>query len=147
MKKPFSQLKFSAMHKLFIFTILTYAFAPVTQACWFTTKWEMSVTNNITDNIVAHIKSGDDDLGNHTLPFKGNYDWSFCDRFDGHTLFYAYFWWGSKFQSMALFDDNIRKICARNKGGAQHCNWLVQPDGFYASAYPDRGWVKTKTWG
>ncbi|KAL7609049.1 hypothetical protein Lser_V15G11071 [Lactuca serriola] len=136
----------SAMHNFLIFVLLTYAIAPITHAC-FMKKWHISVTNNISNgDFVAHIKSGNDDLGNHTIPFEGNYGWSFCDNFFGRTLFYGYFWWGSKFQTLDLFDNDVRKICALPKGGDEYCYWLVQANGFYVSAYSDGDWVFKKSW-
>ena len=75
------------MPRHFIFAILSSLAASVTPSCIFTHQWDISVTNNIlNEDIIAHIKSWDDDLGNHTIPFKGNYNWSFCERADGHTL-------------------------------------------------------------
>ncbi|KAL8244531.1 hypothetical protein R6Q59_010789 [Mikania micrantha] len=137
------------MHRLLTLLILSLTVS-TTQACFITSQWDMFVTNSITDNIVAHVKSRDDDLGNHTIPFNGNYNWSFCDMFDGHTLFYGYFWWGSKFLSLALFDDNIRGLCTLPKGGSQHCYWLVRPEGFYVSASnrvsSELNWVFVKNW-
>ncbi|PWA95204.1 plant self-incompatibility S1 [Artemisia annua] len=135
------------MNKLFIIFILTCTFASLTHACVFTNKWHIFVMSDMPDNdLIAHVKSGDDDLGIHTIAFRGTYHWSFCQRFDGRTLFYAYFWCGSKFRSLALFDKHIRKVCDRNKEGTQYCYWLVRPDGFFASKRPDGGWVQLAVW-
>ncbi|KAI3714049.1 hypothetical protein L1987_72639 [Smallanthus sonchifolius] len=138
------------MHSLFTLLILSSLIVPITHACRITSQWDIFVMSNITDNIVVHIKSGDDDLGNHTIPFNGNYQWSFCDNYFGRTLFYGYFWWGSKYQSLALFDDEIRGPCYRSKGGTQHCYWLVRPDGFFVSGYnrtfSDTNWTFKKHW-
>ncbi|KAK1437976.1 hypothetical protein QVD17_03777 [Tagetes erecta] len=124
------------MHSLFTLFILSSLISSITHACFITTQWDVFVMSNIEDDFVAHIKSGDDDLGNHTIPFNGNYNWSFCDRVDGRTLFYAYFWWGSKYQSLALFDDELRGPCfVTERGYHQQCYWLVTPDGFFVSGY------------
>ncbi|KAK9052569.1 hypothetical protein SSX86_029198 [Deinandra increscens subsp. villosa] len=137
------------MHSIFTFLILLSLTTSITHAC-FTAKWHIFVTNDINDDIVAHIKSGDDDLGNHTIPFNGNYNWSFCNRFDGRTLFYAYFWWGSRYQSLDLFNSDIEDICAVKILGTQNCYWLVRSNGFFVSAYnrtfSDRDWKLKKTW-
>ncbi|KAM0059113.1 putative plant self-incompatibility S1 [Helianthus debilis subsp. tardiflorus] len=139
-----------AMHNLFTLLTLLSLITYVTHVCFLTAKWNLYVISNIEDDIVAHIKSGDDDLGNHTIPFNGNYNWSFCDRIDGRTLFYGYFWWGSKFTSLALFDDELRGPCALNKESGQHCYWLVRPGGFYVSAYnrtfANNYWTFKKHW-
>ncbi|XP_023753996.1 S-protein homolog 5-like [Lactuca sativa] len=126
------------MHNVFIFVILASSFALIAHSC-FTTKWDVSVRSNVHGNIVAHIKSGDTDFGNHTIPFNGNYTWSFGARIDGLTLDYGYFWWGSRFQSLALYDNHIRDICYRGESGTAHCYWLVTPNGFYVSGDPYQG--------
>ena len=84
----------------------------MTYACFLDGKWHVHVMSDISDDIVTHIKSGDDDLGNHTISYNGEYEWEFCSRFDGKTLFYCYFWWGSRYQTLALFDRNVVSICA-----------------------------------
>ena len=81
--------------------------------------------SDISENIVAHIKSGDDNLGNHTIPFHGEYKWGFCNRFDGKTLSYGYFWWGSKHQELALFDTKVTTICAVPAFTNFDCYWSV----------------------
>ncbi|KAF5754414.1 putative plant self-incompatibility S1 [Helianthus annuus] len=113
-----------AMHILFTLLTLLSLITSVTHACFLTSKWNLYVMNNIEDedDIVVHIKSGDDDLGLMAI-------------FYGHILFYGYFWWGSKFTSLALFDDELRGPCALNKESGQHCYWLVRKDGFFVSAY------------
>ncbi|KAJ0920453.1 putative plant self-incompatibility S1 [Helianthus annuus] len=97
------------------------------------------------------VNHGDDDLGNHTIPFKGNYNWSFCSRGDHRTLFYGYFWWGSKFQSLDLFNKELENHCSLNKAGRQHCYWWVRPDGFFVSplnnTFSDFYWKFIKPWG
>lgn len=134
------------MHNLFIFAISIYLIASVALSCVFTSKWDILVKSAIPDDIVVHIKSGDDDLGNHTIPFVGNYSWSFCENFGGNTLFYGYFWWGSRFQSLALFDNTISNICFLNVT-IEHCYWIVRPDGFYVKALPSGPGELIKTWG
>ncbi|XP_023756291.1 S-protein homolog 5-like [Lactuca sativa] len=113
--------------------------------CPFTTKWNVSVISALREDLVVHIKSGDDDLGNHTIPYVGNYSWSFCEKVGGHTLFYAYFWWGSKFQSLDLFNEAISKKCYLNVG-TEHCYWFVTPKGFYVDAHPSGGGEFIKGW-
>ncbi|KAI3668120.1 hypothetical protein L6452_43197 [Arctium lappa] len=139
------------IHYLFIFVILTCSCALITYWCFPDHKWRVHVMSDISDNIVAHIKSGDDDLGSHTLPFNGEYEWSFCNRVDGKTLFYGYFWWGSRYQTLALFDNNILDICAVPAFTNSDCYWSIRPDGFYASPsnspLGDDNWQFIKSWG
>lgn len=139
------------MRHLFTFVILTYSCASITNACFPERRWRVHVTSDISENINAHIKSGDDDLGNHTIPFNGEYEWSFCNRIDGKTLFYGYFWWGLRSQELALFDTKIVDICAVPAFTNSDCYWSVRPTGFYVSpsntSLGSAEWVFIKNWG
>ncbi|KAL4567252.1 hypothetical protein LXL04_022829 [Taraxacum kok-saghyz] len=139
-------MRSSTPYNLFIFVISTFSIASVAFSCGLTTKWNVSVISAIGEDIVAHIKSGDDDLGNHTIPYVGIYSWSFCENFGGGTVFYGYFWWGSKFQSLALIDNNIERRCYFDNVATQRCYWFVKPDGFYVSRYPNGGGELIKHW-
>ncbi|KAI3728669.1 hypothetical protein L6452_17310 [Arctium lappa] len=146
-----SQDTFCAMHSLFTFVILSSSAAWGTPACLVTRHWNVYVMSDISDDIDTLIKSGDDNLGNHTIPFEGNYNWTFCERLDGRTVFYSYFWWGSRFQTLALFDSHIRNMCIQPHWGVEYCYWLVRPEGFYVSpfnrSFDDSDWVFIKQWG
>ena len=98
------------------------------------------------NNVIVHVKSGDEDRGIHTIPFNGTFDWSFCDNFFRTALYFADFWCGSKTQSLHLFDDPIAKICYVEKPGTDHCYWSVRPDGFFVSHRPDGDWVHVAFW-
>ncbi|PWA96978.1 plant self-incompatibility S1 [Artemisia annua] len=112
------------------------------------TKWTVYITNAVPDDIVVHIKSTDHDLGNHTISSNEVYSWTFCQKYFG-THFHGYFWWGSRYQSLALADQEILNICRIRFDGDEDCYWLVLADGFYVSAsnkpFPD-GWYKKKSW-
>ncbi|CAH1426917.1 unnamed protein product [Lactuca virosa] len=114
-------------------------------SCPFTTKWNVSVISALREDLVVHIKSGDDDLGNHTIPYVGNYSWSFCEKVGGHTLFYGYFWWGSKFQSLDLFNKAISEKLILN-ADPEHCYWFVKPEGFFVNNIPSGGGQFIKGW-
>ncbi|XP_023746313.1 S-protein homolog 5-like [Lactuca sativa] len=130
-------MRYSTIYMLFFFSISTFSITSIAHFC-ITPKWNVYVINTISGDIVAHIKSGDDDLGNHTIPFNGNYNWSFCDKLGGSTLFYGDFWWGSRFQTLTLFDEEIEmNVCYLEMEHNTNCYWFVKPDGFYISAYPN----------
>nr|KAJ0184661.1 hypothetical protein LSAT_V11C900482510 [Lactuca sativa] len=79
-----------------------------------------------------------DYIRNHTLRLNENYHWFFYERIVGITLFYAYFWWGSRFQTLTLFDTNIEEnYCYIDNMHDSNCYWFLKHDGFYASAYPN----------
>ncbi|XP_023734139.1 S-protein homolog 1-like [Lactuca sativa] len=107
-----------------------------THAC-ITPKWDLDVINTISDDIFTLIKSRDNNLGNHTLPFNGNYHRSFGERVVGVTPFYSV-WWGSRFQTLNLFNEDVEQnYCYIDGMHDSNCYWFVKPDGFYASAYPN----------
>ncbi|MFS8008042.1 putative plant self-incompatibility S1 [Helianthus anomalus] len=120
-----------------------------TSACpFYKTNWTVYITNQVPDNIVVHIKSTDHDLGNYTIAPTHVHSLTFCQKVVG-THFHGYFWWGSKYQSLALMDAEIIKKCRKRFAGNEYCYWLVRTDGFYLSAsnqpFP-YGWVKKKAW-
>lgn len=133
----------------FLFTLFASNcfFGIVTSGCFYT-QWTPYITNRISDDIVVHIKSTDHDLGNHTIPSNDVYKWTFCEKLIG-THFTGDFWWGARYQSLALMDRKIINFCRIRYFGAQECFWLIMPDGFYVSngngTFP-YGWVKKKSW-
>lgn len=137
------------LKSLFFFLIVSLSLVATTSACFFSTKWTVQITNgNIPDKVVAHIQSGNDDLGYHTL---GEYHWQFCQNIDNGILFFTHFWWGSKSVTLDVFDDKVGDECHRIKFGipSQRCYWLVRDDGFYLSKNnnPFPGdWVRKALW-
>ncbi|GKD65711.1 plant self-incompatibility S1 [Tanacetum coccineum] len=116
--------------------------------CFLLPKWHMFVINDISEDIVVHVRSRRGaDLGNQTIHYNGIYDWTFCDT--GQSLFTGEFWWASKYQSLNLFDTQAWKVCNNGKLGTQHCYWLVRSDGFYIGTqnvpFPG-GWQLKKPW-
>ncbi|KAJ0666830.1 putative plant self-incompatibility S1 [Helianthus annuus] len=136
------------MPRLLIHFILATTFVSIATSCFFTPKWKVYITNATPDNIVVHVRSKDDDLGNHTLPSSGEYDFSFCDSFLGTSRFNGEFWWGQKYQ---ILDVLARSKCQRFGFRVYDCYWLVRPDGFYVStlniSFPDPLWSFYKAWG
>ncbi|PWA78013.1 plant self-incompatibility S1 [Artemisia annua] len=88
------------------------------------------------------------DLGNHTIPYNGIYDWTFCDT--GQNDFTSEFWWASKYKTFNVFDAQAWSVCKTGKFfGTEHCYWLVRADGFYIGKenvpFPG-GWQLKETW-
>ncbi|KAL8267277.1 hypothetical protein R6Q59_004621 [Mikania micrantha] len=139
------------MHCLVIYLILASSFVSITNSCFFTPKWKLYIINGTPDNIVTHVLSKDDDLGNHIVPSNGIYHWSFCDRFDRRTRFDGEFRWGKKYQCLVVFNELARRRCTRFGLRVNDCYWLVRPDGFYISyvnlSFPDPEWKFVKPWG
>ncbi|KAK1438754.1 hypothetical protein QVD17_04564 [Tagetes erecta] len=108
----------------------------------------MYVTNsNISDNIVVHAY-GSDDQGNHSLAKNEEFDWKFGVKFGTH--YQGEFWWGSRYKSIALYNDDISASCFNGDVfRVQRCYWLVREDGFWNHgrnvSFPG-GWTRRETW-
>ena len=128
---------------------VTYTSATASTNCFILTQWRIYIINDISEEITFHVKSKDDDLGNHTRPFHGLYDWSFCVTWG--TLFNGEFWWGSKYQTLHLYDSDIDFKCSDKwKVQTQNCYWLVRPEGLFWGKqnlpFPNDVWHLAKPW-
>ncbi|PWA96908.1 plant self-incompatibility S1 [Artemisia annua] len=118
--------------------------------CFLVFRFHMYIINSIPEDIVVHVNSKDDDLGNRTLPLGGSRDWSFCAP--GWTRFRGEFWWGSKYISFNVFDDYVDDNCDEKAVlRTRHCYWLIRHDGFYIGpkneTWPNWGnWDLVWTW-
>ncbi|KAL4578466.1 hypothetical protein LXL04_014589 [Taraxacum kok-saghyz] len=131
----------------FVLFISICCFLTVTSGCLIK-NWTVSITSEIPNDIVVHIKSTDHDLGDHTISAHGIYTWQFCSKLVG-THFTGDFSWGSRHQSLALMDAKISRYCNKRLVGDDECYWLVKPNGFYVSfnnaSFP-WDWAKKKSW-
>ncbi|GJS82740.1 retrotransposable element Tf2 [Tanacetum coccineum] len=57
--------------------------------------WDIYIFNHIKDPIHVHVKSKDDDLGDHILALNQKEHWSFCENLWKSTMFYADFKWNA----------------------------------------------------
>ncbi|PWA50683.1 plant self-incompatibility S1 [Artemisia annua] len=111
-------------------------------------NFRIYITNAIEEDIVFHLQSKWQDLGNHTLAFNQEFDWKFPVKIG--TYYKAEFWWGSKFQTISVFNYHIFDVCFNGAlFTVQRCYWLVRPDGFYYHVTNDTfpgGWTKSAFW-
>ena len=112
--------------------------------------WVIIIINQIKDPIHVHVKSEDDDLGDHILALYQNENWSFCRNLWRGTIFYADFKWNGKTALFDVFDKNVVKHCSKFSFlKPRVCVWIVRDDGFYVgpgrTPFPD-GWTKTHDW-
>lgn len=132
-----------------IYSLVAFSFFYPTFSCFIAKHWMIHITNNILDDITISVKSGDTDLGNHTIPFNNKYEWSFCNRIDGRTLYVGSFSWRSLFKSFELFNNDISRFCHTHGARHENCYWLVRADGFWISRrnlpFPD-SWNIMRTW-
>lgn len=136
------------LFSLFVLTLFCNLVTITSDCSIFSTEWTVFITNTVQDAIEVHIKSTDHDLGNQTIPSNFVYSWSFCDKLIG-TKFTGDFWWGPRFQTLALMDREIMSYCRNGNNGGKGCFWLVNFDGFYVSPsnapFPT-GWKKKQSW-
>ncbi|PIN24460.1 hypothetical protein CDL12_02811 [Handroanthus impetiginosus] len=116
---------------LFTWTNHIRVIAQEKRTCFATYRYEIHVINNLPPKsapLVIHCASGDDDLGNHTLTYKQDYHWDFCENFVFSTLFFCHFRWGTKEKALEVFNAHWRKRCDDG-----YCYWEARNDGLYVS--------------
>lgn len=103
-----------------------------TESCHWTKGYEIVIVNNVFEKpleLTFHCASGNDELGNHTIPPLTHWNWSFCESILKNTVFFCRFWWGSKQQSFEVFNHKLGK----QECGSGTCRWTSRSDGFYLS--------------
>ncbi|KAK9288464.1 hypothetical protein L1049_016921 [Liquidambar formosana] len=89
-------------------------------------KCHLRITNDLGrgSNPTLHRKSRDDDLGEHTLPYRGYFKFAFRPNFAGTTLYYCSFKWKGGFHYFDIYIElTHRDICGSS------CWWVVRPNG------------------
>ncbi|GAV63844.1 Self-incomp_S1 domain-containing protein [Cephalotus follicularis] len=101
--------------------------------CWDFRKYHVYISNYLegypNTTLEVHCKSGDDDLGLHSLPYYGDtYGFKFRINYFGTTLFFCDLWWNDLHVVFDAFvsDDKFIDQC-----GDHSCNWDAQDDGIY----------------
>ncbi|XP_061993839.1 S-protein homolog 5-like [Rosa rugosa] len=110
--------------------IITLALATLTLT--FSEGYNVHIVNRFCNNdkpLTVHCKSGDDDLGNHTLWRGQDYNWQFNGNFWGTTLFHCNMKRDSQERDIKVFSipDEEPSECMETKD----CFWFVNEDGFY----------------
>ncbi|KAI3469942.1 hypothetical protein Pfo_026605 [Paulownia fortunei] len=115
------------------------------RSCFFTDEYVVHVANNLyaySKPMVVHCASADDDLGNHTLSYQKDFNWSFCEQLFHRTLFFCHIWWGSKSVAFDVFTSKNRRACTSHV-----CYWEAQHDGIYFSGYyPPKDLILAYSW-
>ena len=102
------------------------------------------IINNLNNELLdCHCKSADNDLSLKTLQPKGEWEFSFRPNFQGTTLFYCYFFYGS---FHAAFDVYAATYKWKWACGGDHCIWIVQEDGIYLYQIQKDENVKKHDW-
>ncbi|PWA94440.1 auxin efflux carrier [Artemisia annua] len=122
----------------------------LTMWCYLVAAIALTGWSTIKDPIHVHIKSEDDDLGDHILAFNQNENWGFCENVWRTTMFYADFKWNGKTALFGVFDKNVVKHCTKfSFRKPRVCVWIVRDDGFYVgrgrAPFTD-GYTKMHDW-
>ncbi|KAK4730594.1 hypothetical protein R3W88_023582 [Solanum pinnatisectum] len=107
---------------------------------WITNSVEVHIINALPPNskpLALHCKSGDDDLGNKTIPMHDEFDIYFNEKLFGGTLFFCHFWWNSKTIVFDVYNNHVSKNCGVKDIVTDECYWRVQEDGFYFNGHRD----------
>ncbi|PWA37730.1 plant self-incompatibility S1 [Artemisia annua] len=114
--------------------------------------WTVYIYNVMIDAVTVHVKSADYDLGDHTLEFNDNENWSFCVNFWKTIVFYADFKCkGTKSVSFNVWDEFLGDDygSGSTRSAERILVWLVKDDGFYVGKnlppFPD-GMTKLYDW-
>ncbi|XP_073040780.1 S-protein homolog 8-like [Primulina eburnea] len=114
------------------------------EKCFLTKKYRVILANGLPPNskpMRAHVFSGDDELGYHTLNRFQNFTFSFCAGFK--TEFFCHLWWDKKDAQFDLFKTE-KYVFARCE---DECYWLVRGDGiYYSPSYRNQPPHKVITW-
>ncbi|XP_073282875.1 S-protein homolog 2-like, partial [Primulina huaijiensis] len=119
----------NSLAKTILFLVLMLAsHLPNSEAriCVFTDDYTIYVANKLppnSDPLQIHCASKNNDLGFHNLTTNQEFNWSFCTRVFGRTLFFCHFWWGKKDVQFDVFKDSWAKRCSGDQ-----CYWAAKSD-------------------
>ncbi|KAJ6750111.1 hypothetical protein OIU85_000716 [Salix viminalis] len=85
----------------------------------------LHITNELGPglDLTIHCKSRNDDLGQHVVPFGGEYTFDFCPNFWGTTLFFCGMSWSREAHWIDIYD------ASRDSSRCGNWNWTVQATG------------------
>ncbi|KAG5226213.1 self-incompatibility family protein [Salix suchowensis] len=85
----------------------------------------LHITNELCPglDLTIHCKSRNDDLGQHVVPFGGEYTIDFCPNFWGTTLFFCGMSWSGEVHWFDIYD------ASRDSSRCGNCSWTVEATG------------------
>ncbi|KAM3397096.1 hypothetical protein P3S68_000608 [Capsicum galapagoense] len=125
----------SFINTIFLLILITPLDLSLAKKCFLFKDYQVHVINKLPPNspqLKIHCASKDDDLGDRYPKVGEDFNWSFCARVVGQTLFFCHFWWDSKEKSFDVF--NNPHNCVSDSivpNLLNYCKWEVRPDGFY----------------
>ncbi|RZC49601.1 hypothetical protein C5167_018016 [Papaver somniferum] len=118
----------------FVALVLLCGYPSLPVSCFMLSRVRVWVYNSIAPDtdMTIHCKSKDDDLGEHTIPFKGNFTWKFHDNWDQTTLFWCRIgYWDVKAEKLVSGAFDIYKESRDNLVCYGICPRWVRTDGIY----------------
>lgn len=127
---------------------------------------QVDIMNGLPPNsppLLAHCKSGNDDIGNHTLVRWHYFYWRFKPAVFSTTLFWCHLWWGSKHVKFEAYNKAVGlgqcKVTAKEANDPNYketnvCHWQARADAIYFTPFigigqkqEDKRWIKKYDWG
>ncbi|CAH1422996.1 unnamed protein product [Lactuca virosa] len=97
----------------------------------------MHIIDSEIQNLIVHVLSKDNDLGNYTMTINDEFHWDFRRNFGETTEFSGHFYWMTSdnqiYQEVefSVFNNHIADECGNKLLKTNKCFWLVKSDGFY----------------
>ncbi|KAL5794036.1 hypothetical protein ACOSP7_002630 [Xanthoceras sorbifolium] len=104
-------------------------------------------THVIINNLIGagidlklHCQSKDDDLGEHVIPYQGNYTINFRPNFWGTTLYTCSFQWQNEFRRFDIYQ------YARDYPFCHTCPWFIRAQGLCMLDKKEKGYDICYKW-
>ncbi|PWA52947.1 hypothetical protein CTI12_AA450160 [Artemisia annua] len=103
-------------------------------------------------NLVAHISSKNNDLGNKTLTINQEFSWEFREAIGDSTVFVGQFFWMPPDNIVAkevhfnVFDSDVARKCGQSLIKKSQCYWLVNDIGFYFAKDKPKNFALVYNW-
>ncbi|KAI3925096.1 hypothetical protein MKW98_009746 [Papaver atlanticum] len=127
--------RFFTIGKLFLVVLtILFWFSSVTDGLgWYNTKTEVVIQNDISPNttLTFHCKSGDEDLGEHSLASKDSWKFRFFINFFDTTLYWCNFWWVDENGKQRQEGFQIFKTKRDHPRCGYYCRYDVRSDSIY----------------
>nr|XP_043626147.1 S-protein homolog 2-like [Erigeron canadensis] len=114
--------------------------------------YTVQVIDSRVDQLVVHVFSADDDLGNKTLGINDAFHWNFRMNSPETTSYKGEFFWMNpdgtplKEVDFIVFDKNVAVECGQNIFKTNRCFWNVTDAGFYFAKDDPSNWKLKYSW-
>lgn len=115
-------------------------------------RFDVFVLNQDIENLIVHVYSKDNDLGNKTMTVQTRFDWKFRESVGDSTVFEGEFYWlnpNNTYKNTLhfnVFDKKIAAQCGQNIFIERKCFWFVNKIGFYFAKDEPKGMKLIYRW-